>query len=84
MEPSAEWVELRSKCPVASVSVPGGSEAKLLTRYDDVKELLADPRFTRPRTDHGSAESAFSVPMFGECTYPYTPNTPAGTKETPT
>lgn len=66
LEPSAEWAELRSKCPVASVSVPDGSEAKLLTRYDDVKEMLADPRFTRPRADDGSPESAFSIPMSGE------------------
>lgn len=66
LEPPAEWAELRSKCPVASVSVPDGSEAKLLTRYDDVKEMLADPRFTRRPADDGSAEAAFSVPMLGE------------------
>ncbi|WP_030913128.1 cytochrome P450 [Streptosporangium amethystogenes] len=47
LEPPAEWAELRSKCPVAHVTLPSGDQATLLTRYDDVKEVLADPRFTR-------------------------------------
>ncbi|MFI5525732.1 cytochrome P450 [Streptomyces platensis] len=81
LEPPAEWAELRSKCPVATVTVPDGSQAKLLTRYDDVKEMLADPRFTRPdligesgNAPEASATSAaahtsaspFSVPKHGE------------------
>ncbi|MFE6742839.1 cytochrome P450 [Streptomyces tubercidicus] len=47
LEPAAEWAELRGTCPVATIAVPDGSQAKLLTRYDDVREMLADPRFTR-------------------------------------
>ncbi|MBF8184834.1 cytochrome P450 [Nonomuraea sp. K274] len=47
IDPPAEWAELRSKCPVAHVTLPSGDRATLLTRYDDVKEVLADPRFTR-------------------------------------
>ncbi|MER6839130.1 cytochrome P450 [Streptomyces platensis] len=81
LDPPAEWAELRSKCPVATVTVPDGSQAKLLTRYDDVKEMLADPRFTRPdligesgNSAEASATSAaenttaspFSVPKHGE------------------
>jgi len=81
LEPPTEWAELRSKCPVATVTVPDGSQAKLLTRYDDVKEMLADPRFTRPDLMGGSGDSQgasatsaaantsaspFSVPKHGE------------------
>ncbi|MGJ6967055.1 cytochrome P450 [Streptosporangium sp. G11] len=47
LEPPAEWAELRGECPVAHVRLPGGDRATLLTRYEDVKRVLADPRFTR-------------------------------------
>ncbi|MEU0486776.1 cytochrome P450 [Streptosporangium sp. NPDC006013] len=47
LEPPAEWAELRRQCPVARITLPSGDEAKLLTRYEDVKQVLADPRFTR-------------------------------------
>jgi len=47
LEPPAEWAELRDRCPVAHVRLPSGDGASLLTRYDDVKQVLADPRFRR-------------------------------------
>ncbi|GAA3135070.1 cytochrome P450 [Planomonospora alba] len=47
LEPPPEWAELRGACPVASVRLPSGDRATLLTRYADVKQVLADPRFTR-------------------------------------
>ncbi|MEV4183952.1 cytochrome P450 [Streptosporangium canum] len=47
LEPPAEWAELRGTCPVAHVKLPSGDQATLLTRYADVKQVLADPRFTR-------------------------------------
>ncbi|MFD7893533.1 cytochrome P450 [Streptomyces sp. NPDC059743] len=47
LEPPAEWADLRDRCPVARVKLPSGDEASLLTRYDDVKQVLSDPRFTR-------------------------------------
>jgi cytochrome P450 len=47
LEPPAEWARLRQECPVARVTLPSGDEAALLTRYDDVKQVLADPRFGR-------------------------------------
>ncbi|TXK42390.1 cytochrome P450 [Nonomuraea sp. C10] len=47
LEPPAEWAELRGECPVAHVKLPSGDQAMLLTRYADVKQVLADPRFTR-------------------------------------
>ncbi|MGW3008572.1 cytochrome P450 [Streptomyces sp. NPDC001219] len=81
LEPAAEWAELRGTCPVATITVPDGSQAKLLTRYDDVREMLADPRFTRQDLVRGTgnpqeaattsaaadtSESLFSVPRHGE------------------
>ncbi|WP_405913817.1 cytochrome P450 [Streptomyces sp. NBC_01020] len=47
LEPPAEWAELRDKCPVAGIRLPSGDEASLLTRYDDVRLVLSDPRCTR-------------------------------------
>ncbi|AQZ69616.1 putative cytochrome P450 hydroxylase [[Actinomadura] parvosata subsp. kistnae] len=50
LEPPAEWAELRGGCPVAHVKLPSGDAARLITRYEDVKQVLADPRFTRQLT----------------------------------
>ncbi|WP_336208072.1 cytochrome P450 [Nonomuraea sp. LPB2021202275-12-8] len=50
LAPPAEWAELRGTCPVAHVKLPSGDQASLLTRYEDVKQVLADPRFTRQLT----------------------------------
>ncbi|MET0187553.1 MAG: cytochrome P450 [Pseudonocardia sediminis] len=47
LEPPPEWARLRSECPVAPIRLVSGDEALLLTRYDDVREMLSDPRFTR-------------------------------------
>lgn len=47
LEPPPEWEELRERCPVAPVTLPSGDTAMLVTRYADVREVLADPRFTR-------------------------------------
>ncbi|KII00197.1 cytochrome P450 [Streptomonospora alba] len=47
LDPPDEWARLRSECPVASIRLPSGDGAALLTRYDDVRQVLADPRFTR-------------------------------------
>ncbi|MEV4071813.1 cytochrome P450 [Nonomuraea fuscirosea] len=47
LEPPPEWAELRQGCPVAPIRLASGDEALLLTRYDDVRQVLSDPRFTR-------------------------------------
>jgi cytochrome P450 len=60
LEPPAEWAELRSKCPVAHVQLASGDEAALLTRHADVKQILSDPRFTRPTPQDGAARIADS------------------------
>ncbi|MEU4385501.1 cytochrome P450 [Promicromonospora sp. NPDC023805] len=58
LEPPAEWAELRSKCPVAHVRLASGDPASLVTRYDDVKAILSDPRFGRGTGKKGAARVA--------------------------
>ncbi|GAA1488697.1 cytochrome P450 [Brachybacterium sacelli] len=69
--PPTEWAELRAQCPVAHVRTPQ-EDALLLTRYEDVKTLLSDPRFTRSPDDEETAKagsspgSGSSLNMVGE------------------
>ncbi|WP_328822173.1 cytochrome P450 [Micromonospora rubida] len=46
LDPPPEWEALRAECPVARIRMASGDEALLLTRYEDVRALLSDPRFT--------------------------------------
>lgn len=41
--PPAGWDRLRAQC---HVRFPGGDSASPVTGYDDVKQVLPDPRFT--------------------------------------
>ncbi|MFD1543461.1 cytochrome P450 [Nonomuraea guangzhouensis] len=79
LEPPVEWAQLQRKCPVARVTLPSGDEASLVTRYEDVKRVLSDPRFTRPThvddaariSDNESggvfnSEMATAIPQSGE------------------
>lgn len=47
LQPPAEYGELRDACPVSKVTLPTGDAAWLVTRYEDVRGLLADIRFSR-------------------------------------
>ncbi|OZM74811.1 cytochrome P450 [Amycolatopsis antarctica] len=79
LEPPPEWARLRRGCPVAPVTLPSGDGATLLTRYEDVRRILADPRFTRPVHNAEAAriadnesggvfnsDMALSIPQTGE------------------
>ncbi|WP_437963820.1 cytochrome P450 [Sorangium sp. So ce260] len=55
VEPPEEWAKLRQGCPVAHVRLPSGDEAVLVTRYDDVRKVLSDPRFSRNLSQEGAA-----------------------------
>ncbi|MFC3994759.1 cytochrome P450 [Nocardiopsis sediminis] len=48
MGPPAEYGRLRRECPVARVRLPVDADGWFVTRYDDVRALLADDRLTRP------------------------------------
>lgn len=58
LEPPPEWVTLRQECPVARVTLPSGDEAALLTRYEDVRQVLSDRRFSRRLTADDAARIA--------------------------
>jgi cytochrome P450 len=64
IEPPPEWEQLRQQCPVAHVRLPSGDQASLLTRYDDVKQVLADPRFTRTAEDAARVSDSESGGVF--------------------
>jgi cytochrome P450 len=46
-DPSPTWARLREERPVVRVRTLAGARVWLVTRYDDVKLVLADPRFSR-------------------------------------
>ncbi|MEV8306842.1 cytochrome P450 [Streptomyces flavidovirens] len=48
MGPPPQYRWLRRSCPLARVATPFGAPAWYVTRYDDVRNLLADDRFIRP------------------------------------
>jgi cytochrome P450 len=51
-EPYTEYARLRRECPVSKVRMPNGLETYVVTRYEDVRTALADPRLSKdPR--HG-------------------------------
>jgi cytochrome P450 len=43
-DPESVYERLRAARPVAQVTMPGGGRVWLITRYDDVRAALADPR----------------------------------------
>jgi len=47
LDPTPLYAQLRSDDPIARVQVPYGREAWLVTRYDEVKSVLGDPRLSR-------------------------------------
>ncbi|GGO90708.1 cytochrome P450 [Wenjunlia tyrosinilytica] len=46
-EPPCEYAKLRAEQPVCPISLPTGHPAWLITRYEDVKTVLSDHRFSR-------------------------------------
>ncbi len=53
MAPPAEFSALRDLTPVSRVALGDGTPIWLLTRYDDVKAVLGDPRFSSVTTKPG-------------------------------
>ncbi|MBB4895182.1 nocardicin N-oxygenase [Streptomyces olivoverticillatus] len=47
LEMAPEWAELRRSRPVARVRFVTGDTGWLVTRYEDVRTVLTDPRFSR-------------------------------------
>lgn len=55
--------ELRAECPVAHVALPSGDKGFLVSRYEDVRTVLGDPRFSRAATVHPDAPKLTAVPF---------------------
>src|SRR5215211_725626 len=51
MDPPPEYVRLRREAPISRRRWPNGVEGWLVTRYDDVRALLADRRLSVNRFD---------------------------------
>lgn len=63
-DPSPTFAELRENRPVARVRTLAGAEVWLVTRYDDVRLVLADPRFSRAAVvKQGAPRVALAKPM---------------------
>ncbi|WP_412544060.1 cytochrome P450 [Longispora sp. K20-0274] len=45
--PHPVYARLRTDEPVQLVTMPGGNQAWLVTRYEDARQALADPRFSK-------------------------------------
>ena len=56
------YEELRQSCPVAHVKLPSGDEGYVVTRYDDVRTVLSDGRFSRAATTEPGAPQLSSTP----------------------
>lgn len=53
-EPPPEYATLREEAPVTLVRMPTGDPAYLVTRYDDVRFVLSDRRFSVDRSRPGA------------------------------
>ncbi|GGY05538.1 cytochrome P450 [Streptomyces hiroshimensis] len=57
------YAKLREEEPVAEVRMPSGDHAFLLTRYEDVRTALSDPRFSRAATLEPGAPRLAAAPQ---------------------
>jgi cytochrome P450 len=65
-DPSPTWARLREEAPVVRVRTLTGALVWLVTRYDDVKLVLADPRFSRAGVvAAGAPQAGVSRPLAG-------------------
>lgn len=51
--PPAEYRELRKEAPISRVNLPDGRQAWVITRHEDVRAVLMDPRFSSDRQHPG-------------------------------
>ncbi|MGW4111014.1 cytochrome P450 family protein [Actinosynnema sp. NPDC004786] len=64
-DPFTAYGEARERCPVAKMRLPGMGDMWVLTRHEDAKAMLADPRFEL------SANSFMGLPGVPEHCKPY-------------
>jgi cytochrome P450 len=59
--PPPEYQQLREQAPVARLTMASGRPAWVLTRHEDIRVVLADPRFSSDRS-----QSGFPAPKQGQ------------------
>ncbi|GAA3461766.1 cytochrome P450 [Saccharothrix longispora] len=65
-DPSPTWARLREEALAVRVRTLAGARVWLVTRYDDVKLVLADPRFSRAAVvEEGAPRVGVSRPLAG-------------------
>ncbi|MGM1063779.1 cytochrome P450 [Saccharothrix sp. Mg75] len=65
-DPSPTWARLREEAPAVRVRTLAGARVWLVTRYDDVRLVLADPRFSRAAVvKEGAPRVGVSRPLAG-------------------
>jgi cytochrome P450 len=68
-DPQKYFTRLRDRRPVAPVDLPGGRREWLVTRYEDVRSALADPRLAKdprrryPGWEPGPMQAMFNLHM---------------------
>jgi cytochrome P450 len=65
-----EFAWLREHRPITRVTLPSGDQAWLVTRYDDVKAVLSDTRFSRDLGRPGAARMSTAI-GFGNSGNPF-------------
>ena len=58
-----DYAELRGRCPVAPVQLPSGDQGLLVSRYEDVRTVLAHPSYSRAATVLPEAPKLTAVPF---------------------
>lgn len=61
-DPYGTYAQLRESAPVHEVTGTDGTPAWLVTRYDDVREALADPRLSLDRSNGRGGYLGFALP----------------------
>lgn len=61
-DPHPLYQQLRQQSPVCRVELPDGAPAWLVTRYADVRALLADPRLSLDKDNGNGSWKGFSLP----------------------
>ncbi|MEU4428776.1 cytochrome P450 [Actinoplanes sp. NPDC024001] len=61
-DPHAAYAQLRDQAPVCRAELPDGSPVWLVTRYADVRALLADPRLSVDKSNGNGSWRGFSLP----------------------
>ncbi|HEY0002760.1 MAG TPA: cytochrome P450 [Actinoplanes sp.] len=61
-DPHAVYAQLRENAPACRVELPDGSPVWLVTRYADVRGLLADPRLSVDKANGDGSWRGFSLP----------------------